>query len=316
MADIRYHVGLNQGFERFLGTIRPTKAELNRAVERTEYATRVLSNDPEFGLDKILYSGSFAKQTALVGLSDVDVVLYLDEDNWVNSKSELYMPSTLLRKLYDRLEIMFRAQVQLRRNNRSVSILFADGFKVDLVPALWDGNKGMIGRVPDRNAQGWVRTCVPRHIKFIQRRGDGVRDAIRLAKVWKNDWSINRFGFALELLTCKAWDLQSGLPSPRTAFKRMIELIIATKLREPIIFDDYYQRSSVRLPHRPIIIVDPANPSNNVASSLDAADRDRIVDKAYETLHWIERADDRLEAGDVGMSSRWWNNVFSGLSND
>jgi len=300
-------------FEEFIADLRPSLHERRTLFAQAQFALRVLQNDTDFGIVEILPSGSLEKGTALAGHADVDCVLHMHPDACVSTQGDRLLPSTILGRLTARISKMYGGRIEVVMNNRSASLLFADGPKCDIVPGVWDGNADYEIEVPDRAARRWVYSCIPDHVEFTRSRGEVLQDAVRLSKLWRHDWTIRRFGFALELLMCKAFDLSAEPISPIDVFTSMIESIVESELQQPVCFDDFYDLREVDVEERPVTIVDPVNPTNNVSEDLEESDRLAILNKAGETLHWIDRGAQCLDRDDVQMACRWWSNVFPGF---
>lgn len=258
------NMSINEVFPRFINRIKPTEAELERARSRRNYLEkRVLGLD--VGVFEIRNSGSYAKATAIHPLNDIDVVFYIDTRKY---------PYKNLGRILHRIARELRPSYPnnpIEVGNRSIKLNYADGFSIDIVPALSDNRKVEGAEIIDRETGAWIRTSIPKYVDFANRmnRVNGrYKNLVRMFKIWKDLRQRKYPSFFLSLLV--AHTVKKGLPKgwEQSVFS-VLETIQETKLNSPIYFTDFYQQIKV-VSNDPVIVVDPSNPRNNVAKFMDA----------------------------------------------
>lgn len=195
-------------------------------------------------------SGSYAKQTAIRGGTDVDLFASLRADT-----------SSSLKDIYLSLAAYLpRWGYTVRQQNVSLGITH-QGLKVDITPG-----RRQTGAVDDhslyvRRLDTWMQTNVATHVRVVG--GSGYTDAIVLLKRWRECQQLEFLSFALELAALR------GL-SEQPAGNLETQLVVAlTFFRDQI---------------RSCQLLDPANSNNNLADELTSNERLRIANAAARTL--------------------------------
>jgi hypothetical protein len=113
-----------------------------------------------------------------------------------------------------------------------------------------------------------------------QERDPRFRDMVRLVKHWKAQRRRKYSSFLMELLVARAFS--QGIPQGRdAALHEFFAWIAEGGLREPIMFNDFYDTGSVNvLDGSALMVLDPANPNNNIARLVDGDARDELVSAA------------------------------------
>lgn len=142
-------------------------------------------------LADVKLSGSYAKGTAVVGGTDVDLFISLKANT-----------SQTLKEIYNSLAThLTAAGYSVRRQNVSIGIT-SGALKVDLTPGKkqdeYSGDHSLW--VSRRNT--WQKTNVDTHVAVIG--GSGHTDTIRLVKRWRQIHNLEFLSFALELAVLRA----------------------------------------------------------------------------------------------------------------
>lgn len=252
-----------------------------------------IDDDPDFALVKMLHAGSVAKGTGLRNVNDLDVAIYV-------RRSDAPSDDELVPWLADRL---FEANPNMERdqfveNDHTVTLSFrGTGLDVDAVPVLYDGAEDDRGDLINRHTGERVETSVPLHLEFIRNRrktyGDAYTELIRLTKWWKREAvksyapNLRLKSFIIELIWAHLADTGTDLTDYPQALEQFFVHLVK-HVDQPISFDDY--ASKPRPKGDPIEIIDPVNPSNNVAKDYKGIDRERISAAALEALSAINEA--------------------------
>lgn len=205
-------------------------------------------------LKSIAPSGSYAKETGVLGSADVDVFISL----WT---------TTPLRDLYEGLFAIAHANGwNPRRQNVSVGATVG-GTKVDLVPARVQSGYKVWHSLYRSKADTWTQTNVSEHIAFV--RDSGRREEIRAMKLWRNRHSLEFPSFYLELVTIEALKYRRpGLAdNVKEVFRWMEQNLVATTF------------------------LDPANTNNVISNDLTAQQKSVLAGAARRALlasSWAE----------------------------
>jgi len=254
--------------------------------------------DPDYGLVKMLHSGSVRKGTALRTTSDMDVAVYVRADQAPASSDSQLIPWTRarLQEAFPQLEAS-----QFEEQDHCVTLTFkASGLAVDAVPVLYEGEPDNIGYLVNKNTGDRMLTSVSRHLEFVAARKAlhpfDFAQVVRLAKWWANqlkakDSSFRFKSFMTELLLAHLSDDGLSFADYPQALEAYFDFILETELRQRISFTDYYASSELPAPNGAVMeIFDPVNPDNNVAVRYSDANRLAIVAAAEEAADALAEA--------------------------
>ncbi len=276
-----------------------------------------INEHPDYGLVKMLHSGSVIKGTALRTINDMDVAVYVKIANAPTDEAALHAwLIEQLQKAYPNLQ-----RDQFIPQSHCVTVSFrGSGLSVDVVPVLYDGGADDRGYLITKDTGDRVLTSIPLHLKFIRARKDAqphhFRQVVRLMKWWikqrKAEDSGFRFkSFMAELLCAHLADQGMDMSDYPRALEGIFTYIVKSGLSQRISFVDYYDARKLPPPSGAAIeIFDPVNPENNVASRYSSYDRDRIVEAAHDALDALGEAH---YATTKGRAVDLWQTVF-GLS--
>lgn len=249
---------------------------------------------------KVVKAGSFAKYTILTKTTedpiDVDVVFYISgqsvENSTLEGLSELI--HALLIKIYPN-----KAVDDFEIQRRAAKVTFAKtGLSVDVVPVIQDEHNPAHGWQFDKDTKEKNLTCAPCHIQFVRDRKDKdkhYRTLVRMAKRWRN--FANPPGlksFHIELILAYLLDRDGPTQSIEKRFREFLGYISQMELNERIDFPENEGKLKMAFTD-PVVIVDPVNPENNVASRITKDEKKKIVElalTAYETAFYASAQDD------------------------
>jgi|SRR3989344_2031312 len=199
-------------------------------------------------------SGSIAKGTAITGTTDIDIFISLDPSVSI---------CNTLENVYNTLRNRFNgAGYSAREQNVSVGINHT-GLKIDVVAGVKHHILGLDHSVWKRKAQTWTKTNIDAHINHVKNSGR-VFD-IKLIKIWRKLHDLDFPSFYLELSVIEALK-GTGLigSSPTSNFIKVMNYLI-----------NHFENK---------VIKDPSNQSNEVSDELSTAEKQKIRDRAQETL--------------------------------
>ena len=262
-----------------------------------EKLDKFIGAHPEYGLVKMLLSGSLAKGTALKTINDIDVALYVKAAEAPTREVELLeWIAARLRKAYPQM-----APEQIKPVTHCVRISFrGTGLDVDVSPVHYSGDANDRGYLYARETGKRLATSIPLHLKFIRKRKDAQPDdfaaVVRLVKWWvrerkKADDSFRLKSFIAEMIVAHLADTGVVMADYPSALEAFFQYIAKSQLKQRISFTDYYPASKLAASTgQAIEIFDPVNETNNVAADYSHQDRQRIVDAAEQSLERLAEA--------------------------
>lgn len=288
--------------------------------KRTEYHAQVdrliaelrkhVTNQSELKVTKVVKAGSFAKYTILRKTSDdpvdVDVVFYISgkdaEQETLESLSKTIY--ALLIKIYPTKDV---EDFEIQQKAATVNFV-RSGLSVDIVPVVQDPVRENYGWQFDLRDKTKSATCAPCSVKFVRDRKDEdphFRTLIRLGKRWRNHVAIPGLkSFHIELIMAHLLAKNGKTESIERRFRDFLLYITQSGLNERIDFKENEGQPTIAF-DSPVVIVDPVNHKNNVASRISEEERLEIVEQAEES--W-EIAVIASETDDMDE----WKKIFGG----
>lgn len=198
-------------------------------------------------LSELFYSGSYAKETGVHGVSDVDIFISLKAD-------------TSLKEIYDGLySVAERNSWSPRLQNVSVGVTIG-GTRGDLVPGRVQSGSQNYHSLYMRKKDSWTQTNVSLHVNTVK--NSGRLKEIRTVKIWR---MLHGFDFPSLYLELFAIDALSGR-SRFTLAENVLHVLrtLGTAL------------ATAR-------IVDPANTNNILSDDLTQTEKQRIAAQAAQS---------------------------------
>jgi len=291
-ASAKSHYITNADLKAFAAKrINLSKDEASDGRTRVRFLRERLENhindNPGFSLVKMLHAGSVAKGTALANLNDMDVAVYVRSEDVGDEDLVLWMTERL-REVYGNTINPDAVQP----GTHCSTITFASGFSVDVVPVLYEGDEDDKGHLVAQDTGERLLTSIPLHLEFIRtRKGqhpDNLAQVIRYLKWWarlqkRANMSFKFKSFMAELIIAHLADTGMDFSDHTAALSDVFEYIVDSRLTRRIWFKDYYGGKELPPPSgKPIEILDPVNPRNNVAHRYTQHDLDQIVQAAEE----------------------------------
>jgi len=150
-----------------------------------------------------LYTGSYGRNTAIAGFSDVDVIfqlpysLYVRYDNYSGNGQ-----SALLQSVKASIERTY-STTSIRADGQVIQVPFTDGITFEVVPAFENGDGSFT--FPNANDGGSWKTTNPRpEVKAIRDRNAATNSNLvrlcRMMRDWKNKWEVPIGGLLVDTL--------------------------------------------------------------------------------------------------------------------
>lgn len=287
-------------FDELLGRIIPTERELEMARQHRDTVASRINIE---GVRELINSGSYIKGTSIRPFTDIDLFVGFDTDAYEAEEARV------ITRLHYHLGQSFPYS-RVRLQTHSVGVIFADGFRVDVVPGFALKTRPGYYRVRDRDDGRWITTSITLHKEFFQRRlqrDARYRDMIRLVKYWKDQRRRKFGGFLMELLVARAY--RDGIPQGRdVALHAFFEWASLGELRKPIVFNDYQPTNRVPVDRSTaMVVLDPANNENNVARAVSEDALQELIEAA-DTAR--ARSGTALHASSRRESAQVWRSIL------
>lgn len=203
--------------------IEPTYAQKQGASKSHSHLRAVLDNG-RFGnriIDSYL-SGSYARDTAIAPIDDVDIIIIVEPEGWINNSLLSFTkpsPDTVLSSFAAAIRYRYPAS-SVFGQRRSVR-LELNHLDIDVVPAIEES--GDIIWIPDRERGDWIKSAPRAHAnnasKVNKQQGARFKPIVKLLKYWNSNIpSTASFkSFAVETMAIRLFSevsmpsLESGL---------------------------------------------------------------------------------------------------------
>lgn len=197
-------MGLGEWFQEFNNKLKVTEGD--SISYRYKQITKRLNTDfwdTTSDTSHSLYVGSYGRNTAINGFSDLDMVMelpfaiYQRYDNYAGNGQ-----SALLQSVKASIEKTY-SKTNIRADGQVIQIPFDDGMTFEVVPVFW--NKDESYTFPDANGGGSWRTTDPRReIEAIRLRNNDCNYNLiplcRMLRSWKRKWDVPIGGLLIDTL--------------------------------------------------------------------------------------------------------------------
>jgi Second Messenger Oligonucleotide or Dinucleotide Synthetase domain len=197
-------MGIADWFNEFCGNLQVQ--ESGSISTRYKNITRRLNTDfwtTTSDTAHSLYVGSYGRNTAIGGFSDLDMIMQLPYSVYEQYNAYVFNgQSALLQAVKTYVEKTY-SKTSIRADGQVIVIPFTDNISFELVPAFL--NKDDSYTFPDANDGGRWRITNPRpEIKAIRDRNDACNGNLvplcRMARAWKRTWDVPIGGLLIDTL--------------------------------------------------------------------------------------------------------------------
>lgn len=191
-----------------IGEIEPTQSQKEGAAASHQRLQELLSQGP-FGqrIRNSYLSGSYARDTAIRPIDDVDIVFVVDPSSWPSASTTLLgvpSPTKILDSFAD--AIRYRYPVSSVFGQRRSVRLELYHLDIDVVPAINVDQSGLTVLIPDTDSGNWIRSAPKRQMELAtntnQMRGGNFKPLVKILKYWNGNLpSTTKFkSFAIETI--------------------------------------------------------------------------------------------------------------------
>lgn len=197
-----------------LRQIEPT-AEQKAGARRSHLHLRELLDSGQIGnrIVDIYLSGSYARDTAIRPLDDVDLIVVVDPQYWnTDWLSSLPAPARIIDSFASAIRRRY-PQSSVFKQRRSVRLQLAH-INIDVVPAVSEAGNGRI-QIPDRDSGEWIVTAPTIHSDAASRVNSShnglVKPLVKLAKLWSSELpdSARAKSFTIETIATRVFSKTS-----------------------------------------------------------------------------------------------------------
>ena len=256
----------DQYLKNVLSHQRLTDEELNELRAHRADVQTVLEDHFSESSPDIRYAGSYKKKTMIRDAYDLDVACYFSHEDTAAGQTLIDIYDACADALTDDYHVQ-RKRSALRVMEKGALVSRKD-FRIDVVPGRYTGEeRGDAFLHQEGGGKTRLKTNLQVHVEHI--RNSGIRDAIKLLKLWRCQRSIRIKTFVLELL---AVDLLK--------YRKSAKLSAQLEHVFTVFRDD---ADGLR-------VEDPANSNNDLKPLVDEA-RSDLTAWASRTLEYIDNHD-------------------------
>lgn len=294
MPDMRHH------FAALLTRINPPEERRALASRRVgEVRTWLKEHEFKTEAPHSRLSGSYSRSTAVELIPDVDVLLFLPEDQVDRT------PNAVLLELNRVLKDYPGGAIDTQGQRRSVRLtLSADDLYLDIVPSVaLDGLENPL-KVPDRPRKEWILSDplgYAEHLtKVNQDNGEKLVPLIKLFKAWRDEQMLRRRpkSYVIEVMLLYAVEDGDVVLCDRSTAQNVHDAFVHITDKYETLMDEGTE--SPRIP-------DPQVKGSYITKGWERTHFETFMRRAREASRAAERA---LAAEDEEKASAEWKKVF------
>ena len=270
--------------------LRPRTPDIQQLNARINAMVNVIRNNSKLSLHEIRRGGSFEKGTMLRHRIEADVVLVFNKEKGKSLNWRALMDHVFR----DLISAFPEAQIQ-KGQNVAIHLMFknkdAHEVAIDVVPSLWVNSPLQMAEV--RNSKIYQGITTVWHVEYIKRMKQlrpRFCDVVMLLKDWKDENSVPLKSFHLEFLAASALEYRSDeandIESLLDACFREIQGFATGTYVCPVEWP-YFEEQHIpdNFPEL-CVLVDPANPIDNLTSHLTSKEIKAIKSEASRAA-WL-----------------------------
>jgi hypothetical protein len=276
-----------------LKNIEPSPTQKQGAVRSHNYLRDVLCTGQYANRIKHSYlSGSYARDTAIAPLDDVDIIFVINPLMWETGIfSSKPPPATILRSFANAVRRRY-PDSSVRTQRRSICLQLSH-LDIDVVPAIEADESGEIIWVPDVDTGRWIKSSPKRHsdvaTNINQARKNKFKPLVKLLKYWNSNLptTANIKSFVLETMAARLFQ-KVDIPSLEEGLLRFFDFMAYLNGKEQAYsWSDKYGMSLNRWA---VEVYDLAGTGSNLVASLDDDRRLKFLDHAVRSRNKMQEA--------------------------
>lgn len=275
-------------------SIEPTSAQ-KRSASRSHNYLRDLLDTGEFGsriLDSYL-SGSYARDTAISPIDDVDIVVVIDPEGWPRRLWNGHPdPDRILQSFARAIRYRYPlSKVYVQRRSVRLNLNHLD---IDVVPAIeMAGSRNRV-EIPDADSDRWIVSAPRAHAAIAssinRARGGRFKPLVKLLKWWNSQLpkTANLKSFAIETIAARLFR-SVELPTTQEGLRRFFDFV-ASRAGHAVLYrwnEDY----DIQLNWWAHEVPDLAGTGSNLVAHVDSGRRGSFINHIVRSRDIILQAE-------------------------
>lgn len=267
-------------------SVEPSLAR-KAAASRSQHYLRELLRSGQFEprIHDIYLSGSYARNTALHPVDDVDLVMVIEPEGW---SSRLWDARPDPRKLLQ----SFAGAVRYRYHRSSVYVqrrsicLELEQLKIDVVPAITCGPDDDAIEIPDTDSNEWIKSAPKRHTRIATDinhvHGGLFKPFVKLVKNWNYGLpqTARLKSFAIETLAATLFK-HVELPTLQEGLRLFFDFLAG--MDEQAVYYQWPDTFGVRMNWWAHELPDLAGSGSNLLAKVDGTRRKKFLEHAVRS---------------------------------
>ena len=252
--------------------LKPDYMEEQMLQSELNSIKRVLEHNSRFSVIQTLPGGSFAKGTMVKGTFEADIVFLINRS--VGGQPH----DAVLDNLHQVLSANFWHNTSIKKQGIAVTMTMKKtpyNLKFDVLVGYAVNSPIQMAEV--KKSKFYRGSTSKFHVEYAKKQKQQYQDyagLVRVLKRWAKKKNVPLSGFQLELLAADGVknSQQRNLSSCLNSTYRTIQGFCDGRKIYPVNWGQYFTKNEVRCQASPagLLLVDPGDPSNNVASSIKA----------------------------------------------
>jgi hypothetical protein len=268
--------------------LRPPLTQISDIPSKIKRISNIIKNNMDLSLKMIIPGGSYEKGTLLKYKPDIDLVLVFNEEpgiNWKELRKKVYkkllqaFPNNDI-KLGDQIAIHLKFNDQ---NGQNSIVNF------DIVPSYYANLPLQMTSSKNSKIYQYQGITSIGHIEYWEQNKSIplIVETVMLLKDWKNEQEIKLKSFHMELIAASAYEYR--LEEENNLDKFLISCFqdIQGMIDGVPIFPvnwKYFDKNSINDHYDFSVLIDPANPKENLLRDLSNEDAKKIKSKATKAI--------------------------------
>lgn len=279
---------------KLVGSIEPSSARKLGASRSQNYLRDLLSTG-EFG-SRILntyLSGSYARDTAISPIDDVDIIVVVDPDGWPrrfwNSHPD---PNQILQSFARAIRYRYeQAPVYVQRRSVRLNLHHLD---IDVVPAIESEDDDHRIEIPDADSDEWITSAPKIHTEIatsINRAQSGrFKPLVKLLKYWNSSLPQTAYmkSFALETMAARLFKYV-GLPTLQEGLRLFFDFM-AGQADQALLYE-WPKNYGIQLNWWTHEVPDLAGTGSNLVARVDDERRKRFLEHVVRSRDCMAQAE-------------------------
>lgn len=269
-----------------VGEIEPSRTRKDGARRSHSFLRNILRTGQFEAriLDDYL-SGSYARDTAIDPLEDVDIIFVIDPNHWQSQFSTFIgsKPDTTSVLTSFQQAIRYRyPDSEIAMQRRSIGLRMHH-LHIDVVPAIADDSRPDHIWIPDRKEDSWLITGPKVHTKRAtgvnERNGGRFKPLVKLLKYWNRGLPSTAVlrSFSIETLAMRIFS-SYRLESLEDGLLKFFDFIVWVNDERPCL--KWSDQCGISFFWGPMKVPDIAETDTNVAAGVNSTRRKRFAEKA------------------------------------